>query len=60
MKKPKPGNPKFDDRTITDMIGKLARSFDARANVYGKGPKHQACIAALDKVLTMFHQWQVT
>jgi hypothetical protein len=58
-KKPKSGKPIFDDRTITDMIGKLARSFDIRAGVYGKGPKHLTCMAALDKLLAAFHQWQV-
>jgi hypothetical protein len=58
-KKPKNGSVSFDDRKVTDMIGKLVRSFDARAAVYGKGPKHQACLDALDKVLTAFTQWQI-
>jgi hypothetical protein len=49
----------FDDRKVTDMIGKLVRSIDARAAVYGKGPKHQACLDALEKVLTAFTKWQI-
>jgi hypothetical protein len=58
-KKQTNGSVIFDDRKVADMIGKLVRSFDARAAVYGKGPKHQKCIDTLDKVLIAFTQWQV-
>lgn len=61
-KSAKVGAPIFDDRAITDLIGKLVRLFDERASKLGgkNGPKHRACNDALDKVLAAFTQWQAS
>lgn len=42
----KSGQIKFNDKTVDDLIGKLVRSFDDRANaVNDKGPLHDKCLA---------------
>jgi hypothetical protein len=41
-----------------DLIGKLLRLFDKRADVFGKSPAHQACRKALNDVLVKFEQWR--
>jgi hypothetical protein len=58
QRKKKTGSPTFDDRPAEKLIGQLTRFFDARANTYGKGPKHSKCIEAMEKVLAAWQQWQ--
>lgn len=55
---PKNGRPKFDDRPVTDLIGKLSRLFDARADAFGKSPEHQDCLDKMGLVLAAWNRWQ--
>lgn len=56
--KPKSGKPLFDDRTVGDLIGKLTRSFDLRADVVGKCKEHKDCIEAMTGVNQAWRRWQ--
>jgi hypothetical protein len=54
----KPGKPTFDDKSIDKELGALARLFDDRSKVHGKGSQHSACIDAMDGVAKAWKTWR--
>lgn len=52
------GKPVFDDREIDSQIGKLVRTFDARAEVYGKDGGFQDVNKQMGLLLAAWRRWQ--
>lgn len=53
------GKPTFDDREIESQIGKLVRTFDARAQVYGKDGGFKDVNTQMELLLSAWRRWQL-
>lgn len=54
----KPGHVKFDDRVMTDLIGKITRSANERSKIHGKTPAFKTFWDRLSSVLEAWGVWQ--
>jgi hypothetical protein len=54
----KGGRPAFDDRSITDLIGKLVRALSNRAEHFPKSSAFRALWGHLEAAVKAWQQWQ--